>query len=254
MTEHALFQDQVVVVTGGGTGIGRATCLLFARQGANVIVNFSRSEAEARSVVEEIEKLGRKAIAVRADVRRDEDVCKMFQITEAEFGKVDVLVNNAGMTHPVPALDLDNLTEEKWDDILGVNLKGTFFCSRAAIRLMRKQAQPSGQIINVSSIAATTGLGSSIAYAASKAAINNITKSMAISQAPEIRINAVAPGVVMTRWVEGWEKYTVPHRDATPLRRLAEPEDVAQAIFGLAINPFITGEILSVDGGRLLNV
>ena len=254
MNAIASFQDQVALVTGGGTGIGRATCILFAKHGADIVVNYSRSVDEANDVVAEVEKLGRKAIAIQANVRHDKEVKQMFQQTEKEFGRVDILINNAGMTHPVPARDLESVTEEHWDDILGVNLKGTFFCSRSAIELMRRQPSPGGQIINVSSIAAMTGLGSSIAYAASKGAINNLTKSMAFSQAPEIRINAVAPGVVMTRWVEGWEKYTDPHRDSTPLQRLAQPEDVAQAILGLAINPFITGEVLAVDGGRLLNV
>lgn len=250
----APFCDQVVLITGGGTGIGRATALKFAQQGADVVVNFSRSRDEADQVVTQIEALGRRGMAVQADVSDDDQVRAMFAKVEQQFSRLDVLVNNAGMTHAVPAKDLEGMTEAKWDEVFAVNVKGTFFCSRAAIARMRETGTGTGQIINVSSIAASTGLGSSIAYAASKAAISNITKSMAISQAPEIRINAVAPGVVMTRWVEGWEKYTVPHQEATPLGRLAQPEDVAMAIFSLAINPFVTGETLLVDGGRLLNV
>ena len=246
------FSGQVAVITGGATGIGRATCLMFAKFGADVVVNYSRSQSEANELVEELKLLGRKAISIKANVSDDAQVRSMFSRVEDELGRVDILVNNAGMTHAVPATDLEGMTDEKWDEIFAVNVKGTFQCSRAAIALMRKNA--GGQIINVSSIAAMTGLGSSIAYAASKAAISNMTKSMAISQAPDIRVNAVAPGVVMTRWVEGWEQYTDPHRESTPLKRLAQPEDVALAIYAIAINSFVTGETLIVDGGRMLNV
>lgn len=246
------FTDQTVLVTGGGTGIGRATALMFAKQGANVVVNYSRSREDAEKTAFDARELGVRAIAIQANVASDDQVRSMFQQTMNEFGRIDTLVNNAGMTHIVPYADLEDLTESRWDDILGVNLKGSFFCSRAAITEMRKAGR--GHIVNVTSIAAATGRGSSIAYAASKAAINNMTKAMALSEAPNIRVNAVAPGVVLTRWVKGWEHYTEAHLQDTPLKRLAQPEDVACAIFSLACNDFITGEILSVDGGRLLNV
>ena len=246
------FQGQTILITGGGTGIGRATALLFAEHGMNVVVNYSRSRDEAETTASDVRKLGAKAIAVCADVSDDAAVAAMMQEAIGEFGRLDVLVNNAGMTHIIPYTELDELTGEKWDDILGVNVKGTFFCSRAAIPAMRKNG--GGHIVNVSSIAATTARGSSIAYAASKAAINNMTKAMALSQAPDIRVNAVAPGVVETRWVVGWEHYTEAHRKDTPLQRVAQPEDVAKAIYALACNDFITGEVLTVDGGRILNV
>lgn len=246
------FTGQTILITGGGTGIGKATALLFAKHGANVVVNYSRSKAEAEETVAAVQELGTRAIAVQANVADNAAVVAMVERTIQEFGRLDIAVNNAGMTHIVPYTDLDELSEDKWDDILGVNVKGTFFCSRAAIAEMKKAGR--GHIINVSSIAAATGRGSSIAYAASKAAINNMTKAMALSQAPKIRVNAVAPGVVLTRWVAGWEKYTDAHKDDTPLQRLAQPQDVAKAIYALACNEFITGEILSVDGGRLLNV
>ena len=246
------FTDQTILITGGGTGIGRATALLFAEHGANVVVNYSKSKDDADATVADVQKLGRRAIAVQANVSDDTAVVAMVEQTMSEFGRLDVLVNNAGMTHIVPYTELNDLTEDKWDDILGVNLKGTFFCSRAAIAAMKNGG--GGHIVNVTSIAAATGRGSSIAYAASKAAINNMTKAMALSQAPDIRVNAVAPGVAMTRWVKGWEHYTDQHLEDTPLKRLAQPADVAKAIYALACNEFITGEIMSVDGGRLLNV
>lgn len=246
------FKGQTILITGGGTGIGRATALLFARQGMNVVVNYSRSRDEAEATAADVRELGVKAIAVCANVSDDSAVRNMVQKTMEEFGRLDLLVNNAGTTHIIPYTELDELTGDKWDDILGVNVKGTFFCSRAAIPEMKKNG--GGQIVNVSSIAATTARGSSIAYAASKAAINNMTKAMALSQAPDIRVNAVAPGVVETRWVVGWEHYTEAHRKDTPLQRVAQPEDVAGAIFALACNNFITGEVMTVDGGRMLNV
>ena len=195
------FTDQTILITGGGTGIGRATALLFAEHGANVVVNYSKSKDDADATVADVQKLGRRAIAVQANVSDDTAVVAMVEQTMSEFGRLDVLVNNAGMTHIVPYTELNDLTEDKWDDILGVNLKGTFFCSRAAIAAMKNGG--GGHIVNVTSIAAATGRGSSIAYAASKAAINNMTKAMALSQAPDIRVNAVAPGVVMTRWSKG---------------------------------------------------
>jgi 3-oxoacyl-[acyl-carrier protein] reductase len=244
------FAQQVALVTGGGTGIGEAVSLLLAEEGAAVAVNYSRSQAEAEAVVAKIEKTGGRAMAVQADVSRDDQVCAMVDNVVETLGRLDILVNNAGTTERVPYTDLDGMTDLAWDRIMAVNAKGTFLCSRAAIKAMKIQG--SGQIINTTSISAYTGQGSCIAYSASKAAIINITRALAVSQAPEIRVNAVAPGVVETRWIEGMEEFTDPHREATPMGRLATPEDVALAVFGLAINEFITGKTLVVDGGRSL--
>lgn len=245
------FSGKVLLVTGGGTGIGRATCLLFAEQGADVVVNYSRSKAEAESVVAEVEKIGRRAVAICADISDEAAVQSMFAETKSEFGRLDFLVNNAATTHMVPAKQLDDLTDEVWNKILNVNVKGTFYCCRAGMPLLRSSG--GGLVVNISSISAMTGLGSSIAYSASKAAISNMTLAMARAEGPDIRVNAVAPGVVMTRWVEGWEKFIAPHREQTPLGRLAEPEDVAKVIYGLAVSDFVTGHTVVVDGGRMLN-
>ena len=154
------FTGQTILITGGGTGIGKATALLFAKHGANVVVNYSRSKAEAEETVAAVQELGTRAIAVQANVADNAAVVAMVERTIQEFGRLDIAVNNAGMTHIVPYTDLDELSEDKWDDILGVNVKGTFFCSRAAIAEMKKAGR--GHIINVSSIAAATGRGSSI--------------------------------------------------------------------------------------------
>ena len=244
-------KDQVALITGGGTGIGRATAVLFAGEGADVIVNYSRSQTEAEETVKLVENLGRRAIAVQANVGDDAQVQSMFAEAQSKFGKLDILVNSAATTHMVPYTDLDGMDDQKWDDIFNVNVKGLFYCMRAAVRIMRDQSSQ-GQIINVSSISGITGQGSSLAYAASKAAVINMTRGMAKSEAPGIRINAVAPGVVETRWIAGWEKFTDPHKSITPLGRHAQPEDVAMTIFGLAINPFITGQTITIDGGRTL--
>lgn len=243
-------KDKVALVTGGGTGIGKATSLLLANEGCDMVVNYSRSEAEADMTVAEVEKLGRKAIAIQADISNESAVNAMFEKIDSEFGRIDILVNNAATTHFVPYTDLDGMTGEIFDRIFSVNVKGVFFCCREAIKRMKQQGN--GSVVSVSSIAGMTGLGSSIAYAASKAAVINMTRGLASSCAPEVSVNAVAPGVVETRWIEGWEKFTDPHRDATPMKRHAKPEDVAMAIFGLILNPFTTGETIRVDGGRTL--
>lgn len=243
-------KDKVALVTGGGTGIGKATSLLLASEGCDLIVNYSRSKAEADETVAEIQKLGRKAIAVQADISDEAAVNEMFQKIDVEFGRIDILVNNAATTHFVPYTDLDGMTGEIFDRIFGVNVKGVFVCCREAIKRMKQQGN--GSIVSVSSIAGMTGLGSSIAYAASKAAVINMTRGLAASCAPEVSVNAVAPGVVETRWIKGWEEFTDPHREATPMKRHATPNDVATAIYGLILNPFTTGETIRVDGGRSL--
>ena len=241
---------KVALVTGGGTGIGKAASVLFAREGADVAVNYSRSKDDAEQTASEIVQLGRKAFAVCADVSQDSSVRKMVDEVVGTLGRLDILVNNAGTTQFVPITDLEGMTEELWDRVMAVNLKGAFFCCRAAIPAMK--ANGGGDIVNVSSISGFTGQGSSIAYAASKAALINIGRALAVSQGPEIRVNTVAPGVVETRWIKGWEKFTDKHREVTPLGRNSTPEDVAHAIFALVTNGFITGHTLVVDGGRTL--
>ena len=244
-------EGRIALVTGGGTGIGKATSLLLAREGCDVAVNYSRSKDDADATVAEIQALGRRAVAIQADVGDESQIVGMFEQLDQQLGTVDILVNNAATTQFVPYTDLDGMTGEIWDKIFAVNVKGLFFCCREAIKRMKPAGR--GSIVSVSSIAGMTGLGSSIAYASSKAAVINITRGLAASSAPEVSVNAVAPGVVETRWIEGWEKFTDPHRDATPMKRHAQPEDVALAIFGLILNPFTTGETIRVDGGRTLS-
>ncbi len=241
---------KAALITGGGTGIGRATALLFAGEGADVAVNYSKSQAEAEATAADIQALGRRALAVCADVSDDAAVQNMVDRVFAELGRLDILVNNAGTTRFVPLDDLEGLTDEAWDAIFDVNARGTFYCSRAAIPKIR--ATGGGHIVNTASIAGIIGQGSSMAYCASKSAVINLTRSLAVSQAPDICVNAIAPGVVDTRWVVGQDEFLQKNREATPLKRIATPEDVAKAFFGLVINDFITGQTLVVDGGKTL--
>lgn len=241
---------KVALITGGGTGIGRSTALLFAREGADVAVNYARSRADAEATAADIRELGQRGLAVCADVSDDAAVRKMVDRVVAELGHLDILVNNAGYTRFVPMADLEALDDEAWDRTYAVNVKGAFYCIRAAIPKMR--AAGGGRIVNTASIAGFSGQGSSIAYAASKAAMISLTKSIAVTQAPDIQCNAVAPGVVDTRWVADQRQFLEAHRQSTPMGRVATPDDVAAAIFGLVISEFVTGQILIVDGGRSL--
>lgn len=244
---------KVALVTGSATGIGRACALRFAENGFDVVVNYSRSEAEARETLALVEGCGVKGLLVQCDVGSDAAVRDMLRTIDREFGRLDVLVNNAGTTWFIDHKNLEELTEEKWDRILQVNLKGPFFCIRAAVPLMQKSG--GGAVVSVSSVAGLSGEGSSIAYAASKGALNTMTKSLARVLGPEIRVNAVCPGPVDTRWlravmtVDELEKRTTKF----PMQRAAQPEDIADAVIYLATGTTLTtGQCLVVDGGRTM--
>src|SRR5262245_2249623 len=245
--------NKVALVTGSATGIGRACALRFAENGFHVVVNYSRSEADARETLKLVEACHVRGLLVQCDVGSDAAVRDMLHTVERELGRLDVLVNNAGTTWFIDHRNLEELTEEKWDRILQVNLKGPFFGTRAAVPLMRKSG--GGAIVNVSPVAGLSGEGSTIAYAASKGALNTMTKSLARALGPEIRVNAVCPGPVDTRWLravmtpEEMEKRT----SAFPLKRPALPEDIADAVIYLASGTSLTtGQCLVVDGGRTM--
>ena len=243
---------KVALVTGSATGIGRATAIRFAKAGYDVVVNYSRSEAEAKETLAAVEAEGVKGLLISCNVGVDEEVKAMFRQIESVFGGLDVLVNNAGTTFFVDHKNLDEMSEDKWDKILQVNVKGTFFCIRAATPLLRKRC---GNIVSVSSVAGLSGDGSSIAYAASKGAVNTMTKSLARALAPEIRVNAVYPGPVDTRWLRAvmTEDQLKARTASFPLQRPATPEDIADAIIYLATGTTLTtGQCLVVDGGRTM--
>lgn len=245
-----MLHGKIALITGGGTGIGRAIALILARSGVHIALNFSRSEEDAIKTCQEIENLGVSCLTYKADVSQDAEVRLMVSQVVADYGKLDILVNNAGMTHFVEHTDLEGMKEEYWDDIMGVNVKGVFFCCRAVAAELKRNR---GCIVNITSIAGLTGLGSSIAYAASKAAGISVTKSLARALAPEVRVNAVAPGIVQTRWVEGKEDHIARLAASTPLGRVAEPEDIAEVAFALIAHAgFITGQTIVVDGGNFI--
>lgn len=243
----------VALVTGGGTGVGRACALQFAERGYDVVVNFSRSAVEAEQTVAEVKKHGVMGLACKCDVSSDAEVRSMLDSIELQFGRLDVLVNNAATTNFIPHGDLEAMTEAMWDRILAVNTKGPFFCTRAAAKLLA--ANGNGSVVNVSSVAGQTGAGSSVAYCASKGALNTLTKSLARALAPKIRVNAVCPGPIDSRWIrEGNPSWDLDKMVANlPLPRASQPKDIADAVLFLAIGTnMVTGQFVVVDGGQTL--
>jgi 3-oxoacyl-[acyl-carrier protein] reductase len=243
--------DKAALVTGGGTGTGRAVVLELARRGCHVAVNYSRSRDEAEATTRAASALGVRAINVQADVSDDAAVRAMVRETTDSFGRLDVLVNSAGVTAFINHADLDAVTEADWDKILGTNLKGTFYCVRAATPWLRQDG--GGAIVNVSSIAGVYAIGSSIPYCASKAAINNLTVALARALAPEIRVNAVAPGYIDTRWWKAFPAYESIRAMAvaqTLVGKACQAEDVAATVVHLATADFVTGQVLVIDGGH----
>jgi 3-oxoacyl-[acyl-carrier protein] reductase len=247
----------VAIVTGGGTGIGRATSLMLAAAGARmVVVNYAHSAAEAERTAAELRQVGCEGVAYQADVASDDQVSRMVEDSVARAGRLDVLVNNASMTHFINFKDLAALTDEVWQQTLQVGLLGTFYCCRAAAPHLRAAR---GAIVNIASISAHRGVGSSIAYAVTKAGVIELTRTLAVALAPEVRVNSVSPGSVETRWL----RQRIPDEDAlraawaasaqkTPLQVNGQPEQIAQAILGLLQGDFVTGQDLIVDGGRSL--
>ncbi|WP_340023665.1 SDR family oxidoreductase [Paenibacillus sp. FSL K6-1096] len=243
-------KSKVGLVTGGGTGIGRATSLMLAERGATVIVNYSRSQSEAEETVQWINDKGGRAIAIQADVARDKEVEAMVQTAVQQFGTIDLLVNNASITRHIPMDDLASVTDEVWDNLFEVNVKGMFYCARAAAPFMKENNQ--GAIVNVGSIAGQTGLGSSLPYAVTKSAVHGLTKSLARALAPAIRVNCVVPGAVATRWWDGREeqmKRLAPH---LLLKQISTPRDIAQLICAALEQEAMTGQIITVDSGQTL--
>lgn len=242
--------DKVALVTGSATGIGRAVAIRLAREGLAVAINYSRSEKEAHETLAEVRKFGVPALLHQASVADDVAARTMVERCVQELGRLDVLVNNAGTTRFIDHTNLDAVTDEVWDEILGVNLKGTFFCSRAALPHLQKSG---GSIVNITSVAGLQGHGSSIPYAASKSAVNCMTKSLARAFAPTVRVNAVAPGPVLTRWLANHMENVTRSLAVTPMGRAAIPEDIADAVHFLALGTtLMTGQIMVVDGGRTM--
>lgn len=244
--------NKKAIVTGGSRGIGKAIALAFAREGADVLINYLSRDEEARRTQREIESLGRSALLFRGDVSDSSQVKAMVEMALAQWGRIDILVNNAGITHIATPFQT---TEEDWDRVLRINLKSAFLCSRAVLDAMVKQG--GGRIINISSMVAKSGTIAGPTYASSKAGLIGLTKSFAHHLAPyNILVNAIAPALIdteMLRWrtEEQWKETIA----STPLKRLGDPADLAEAAVFLASNGgnYITGATIDVNGGLYMD-
>src|ERR1700686_2056994 len=233
------------MVTGAAKRIGRSVALRLASEGADVVVNYRSSKDEADEVVAQIAAMGRRAVAVQADVAKKADVVAMFAAVEKEFGRLDILVNNAGMFF---AAKFEELTEEQWDTILDTNLKSQFLCSQAAAPMLRRSGQ--GRIINFASLGGLLAWPAYTHYCVSKAGVIMLTRCMARALAPEIRVNSIAPGTI--EFPGEAPEIAEDFVQRAPLRRTGGPEDIDEAVIFLAKSPFITGQVIVVDGGRTL--
>jgi 3-oxoacyl-[acyl-carrier protein] reductase len=242
--------NKVALVTGGGTGIGKAVSLELSKRGAHVVVNYSRSEDEANETVKTILNQGGQAIAIQANVSKDQEVRSMVDSIIQHFGTIDLLVNNASITKHIALGDLEKATEEVWDELYDVNVKGMFFCARAVAPYMNQKN--SGAILNLGSIAGQTGLGSSLPYAVSKAAVHGLTKSLAHALAPHIRVNCVAPGAVATRWWSGREEQMHKLAPNLLLQHISTAENIAQFVCAALEQEAMTGQIITIDSGQTL--
>jgi 3-oxoacyl-[acyl-carrier protein] reductase len=247
-------KEAVCIITGAGTGAGAACAIQFARKGGRVVVNYSRSEDEARKTVKACEAAGGEAIAVKADVARDADCRALAQAALDKWGRIDALINNAGITKYAAAWDLEALSAEDFQHLYAVNTIGPYQMIRACVPAMKKQG--SGAVVNISSVAAVMGVGSSTAYVASKGALNAMTLALARALAPAIRVNAICPGMIETRWhkdrfdAEGYAKFKAEYEKMVPLGKAASPDDVADSAMWLIEGAeMITGECILLDSG-----
>jgi NAD(P)-dependent dehydrogenase (short-subunit alcohol dehydrogenase family) len=243
---------KVALITGGATGIGRASAEALAREGATgVVVNYSRSAAEAEEAVAALRDLGTDAMAIKADVADSAQVRDMVAQVVEKYGKLDILVNNAATTR---FASWDDVDEELWNRVMAVNLNGPFYTIKTVAPIMR--ANGNGRIVNVSSMGGMAPVGSSAAYSVSKAGLNHLTRVAAKALGPEIRVNAVLPGLVLTRWNADrpWEAAQA-QIDAAPLKIPGHPEDIANAVLYFASDEsrFVTGQCLVIDGGRYMH-
>jgi 3-oxoacyl-[acyl-carrier protein] reductase len=249
---------RVALVTGGAGGIGEAVVRCLAKAGiSGIAINYRKSKREAEELAQEISRAGVKAVAVQADVQNDEQVRSVIAEIGETFGRLDIVINNAGVTHWVNLADLAGLTDAIWDEIFDVNVKGAFRCARAAAALLEASQ---GMIVNVSSISGVLAPAtmSSLAYGTAKAALIYMTRGLAVAMAPKVRVNCVAPAFTDTPWMSqhfgaDYQQVIANASAGYPLQRIASPEDIAGAILGLVTGgDFVTGQTLIVDGGLSL--
>ncbi len=243
-------KGQVAVVTGGGGGIGSGVCRRLADAGAKVVITYRSNAEKANTTLASL--AGEGHMAVQASVTDSDQMTALAAKVTDTYGRLDLLVNNAGITTPVPHDDLDGLSDEWIDRIFETNVRGAFACVRAFKALL--QADGGGTVINMSSVAGQTGVGSNVAYCASKAAMDSMTRSLARALAPDIRVLSVSPGWVLGDYATRFSKeYIQSQVDATPLARLSTPEDVGATVWAMHTSmPMATGVIIPVDGGRPL--
>ncbi|WP_088069403.1 3-oxoacyl-[acyl-carrier-protein] reductase [Gottfriedia luciferensis] len=246
-----MLNGKVALVTGGSRGIGKAIALSLAKNGANVVVNYSGNEAAAQQVVEEITALGVKAIAYKANVSNSEEVATLVKNTVDEFGSIDILVNNAGITRDGLLL---RMKDSDWDDVIDTNLKGVFNCIKAAAKFMSRQRN--GRIINISSVVGQIGNPGQMNYVAAKAGVLGLTKTAAKELASRnITVNAIAPGFIETDMTNELNEQIRNQMLANiPLQSFGQPEDIAHAVVFLAMDAsrYITGQTINVDGGLVM--
>jgi 3-oxoacyl-[acyl-carrier protein] reductase len=241
---------QVALITGGGTGLGREIALLLAHEGMQIGISYARSREEAEQTAAEIEALGGRSKVFQADLSKTSEAEKLVQETAQSFGRLDLLIHNAATTRFIPFQNLEAVDEVAWDDIFAVNTRSAFFLARAAAPILRQSG--GGQIITTSSIAGIGTGGSSLPYAVSKAALIHLTKCLAVALAPDVRVNCVAPGLLLTRWVAGFSEAHLEAATAKALlKKATDLDDVAAAFVMLAKNTSITGQVIVVDAGLL---
>lgn len=240
---ETLLSGKVALVTGAGVRIGRSIALRLAGEGADVVVNYSKSQKEAEEVVAQIKATGRRSLAIKADVTKRSDVHSMIAAVDKAFGRLDLLVNNAAI---FSAAKFEELTDEQWDSIQDANLKSQFLCSQAAVPLMRRGGH--GHVINISSLGAFLAWPNHVHYCVSKAGSVMLTKCLAVALGPEIQVNSVAPGTIAFPGEGPHENFI----QRAPLHKTGKGEDIADAVVYLASSNFLTGQILAVDGGRTI--
>lgn len=248
------FKGKACIVTGSSAGVGAATAIGLARQGASVMINYSRSQAPAEAVAEQCRQAGGEAIVVRGDVANDDDCRALAAAALEKWGRIDALVNNAGTTKFAPIANLAAISADDFHAIYSVNTIGVFQMVRACEAALRASG---GAVVNVSSIAGQDGLGSSIAYVASKGALNALTIALARALGPDVRVNAVLPGFIETMWLQNglgasYEAAHRAYRSQSALEAVLTPDDVADAIIALLGSAKITGQLLRVDAGKQL--
>lgn len=254
------FADKVAIVTGSSSGIGEATLLQLARGGAKVVLNYSSNEDAAKATEALLTEIDAEFITVKANVSEDDDCQRLVQSAMDKWGRLDILVNNAGTTKFAAHENMDALQAEDFLRLYGVNVVGPFQMIRAALEPMK--ASGGGSVVNVSSIAGVAGIGSSVAYAATKGALNTMTLSLARALGPDVRVNAVCPGFVGTPWFRdrfGEETFNAIIKrmeENTPLKKAGTPESIAEAIcfFASEASSFVTGETLLIDAGSHLDM